>query len=268
MALAPAVRPKQPSRQYLPNAAPILPLSAFPNRDVITVEDDDVEEIESPMQNSASRVKWKPAAHFRNALECRDALFSYYDLHRTATSSSQVPIELTGLHSHLSQIKRMVILRGLPGSGKSTRAAEIVRAESGGSSGVIHSADDYFYSPSGVYNYNPALLGRAHLSNRARSLQAAENGNSPIVIDNTNLSIKEMKPYVQIAKKYGYVLEIEESSTPWRNNPRVLGMFLAPFLQLSCTVRLFPSVETLYTCYFSTQFETLLIDLPILVMMY
>ena len=39
-----------------------------------------------------------------------------------------------------------------------------------------------------------------------------------VLVDNTNIRKKEMAPYVELAKEYGYYLELLEPKTPWRND--------------------------------------------------
>ena len=139
----------------------------------------------------------------------RQPLLSYYDLYKP-------PREMT---CHLG-VKRLILLRGLPGSGKSTRAKDIQQQQGG----VIFSTDQYFVDKTdGSYHFQNQLLGRAHLWNRTRSQNAAAQGVSPIIIDNTNTMMKEMKPYIGIARHFGYIVEIEEMKTPWAMNPADLG---------------------------------------------
>lgn len=45
---------------------------------------------------------------------------------------------------------------------------------------------------------------------------------SPIIIDNTNVSFWEFKPYVQTADKFEYIVLICEPHTPWKFNADVL----------------------------------------------
>jgi adenylate kinase family enzyme len=52
--------------------------------------------------------------------------------------------------------KELVLMRGLPGSGKSTKARKIA-----GEVGVIYSTDDFFMID-GKYIYNPKLIGDYH----------------------------------------------------------------------------------------------------------
>ncbi|XP_071409022.1 NEDD4-binding protein 2-like 2 isoform X2 [Pithys albifrons albifrons] len=114
--------------------------------------------------------------------------------------------------------KFLLILRGLPGSGKST-LSRLLLGQSG--DGVVFSTDDYFRQQAG-YTYNAAQLGDAHEWNRKRAKQAMEQGKSPVIIDNTNTQAWEMKPYVEVALEKGYRVEFHEPDTWWKFDPEEL----------------------------------------------
>lgn len=114
--------------------------------------------------------------------------------------------------------KIMVLMRGLPGSGKSTLAKEMK-----GRTGVILSTDDFFYNKHGKYDYDPSRIGDAHQWNKHRALQKLQDGKTPIIIDNTNLQAWEMKPYVKLGLQYGYEVDILDTDTPWKLNPKELA---------------------------------------------
>lgn len=117
-------------------------------------------------------------------------------------------------HSHPSALM-LILMRGLPGSGKSTRARELL---STGHNGVILSTDDYF-AYKNDYRYEPGLLGAAHEWNQHRASEALHDGRSPVIIDNTNLQAWEMKPYVEMALGKGYKVDFREPDTSWKFNP-------------------------------------------------
>jgi len=45
-----------------------------------------------------------------------------------------------------------------------------------------------------------------------------KKGVSPVVVDNTNIKLWEMKKYIIEAEKLGYAIEVKESDTPWAFN--------------------------------------------------
>lgn len=110
--------------------------------------------------------------------------------------------------------KTVVIMRGLPGSGKSTTAKYIhnelldfdIHAR-------VLSTDNYFET-TGKYIFDRQKLGAAHAWNQSRVYEALKNGVIPIV-DNTNTTIKEMQPYIDMAKEYGFHVVLVEPSTEW-----------------------------------------------------
>lgn len=100
--------------------------------------------------------------------------------------------------------KVLIILRGLPGSGKTSFANYMF-------SNNIFEADQYFYDEEGNYNFDASKLGTAHKWCQLRVEHAMEdnresNGNyySEIVVSNTSTTEKELKPYLDLADKYGY----------------------------------------------------------------
>jgi hypothetical protein len=95
-------------------------------------------------------------------------------------------------------------MRGLPGSGKSTRAAQVAaeaRAAAGtthSSSRVgagdpvvsIHSTDSYFCNPvSGEYVFNAELLSANHQKNLDAHCASLAAGVGTVIVDNTNLQV-------------------------------------------------------------------------------
>ncbi|XP_036438960.1 LOW QUALITY PROTEIN: NEDD4-binding protein 2 [Colossoma macropomum] len=112
----------------------------------------------------------------------------------------------------------LVLLRGAPGSGKTTLANAMLEQNPGG---VVLSTDEYF-TQNGTYCYEPNLLGEAHAWNHRRAKEAFEKGFTPIIIDNTNMQCWEMKPYVALALKHKYRVLFREPDTWWKTKPREL----------------------------------------------
>lgn len=115
----------------------------------------------------------------------------------------------------------MVLMRGPPGVGKSFWAKSLLtkfvnmQPPHNKVEDFVFSSDDYFRNAQGVYKYNIKLLSEAHEYNSRRVRESATAGLSPIIIDNTNMQLWEMMPYVQAAVQNGYLLEIVEPKTPW-----------------------------------------------------
>ena len=100
----------------------------------------------------------------------------------------------------------LYIMRGLPGSGKSTLAKQL--------GGIIFSTDDFFMID-GQYCFDGSKLGLYHNLNQRRTEDAMRQKQPVIVVDNTNIEAWQMKPYVNLADKYGYKVEIRMPETPW-----------------------------------------------------
>lgn len=92
-------------------------------------------------------------------------------------------------------------MRGSSGSGKSTYIEENFP------DAVVCSADHYFTDITGNYNFDRRKLGAAHGECKDTFKEAVERREPLIVIDNTNTTLKEMSPYVKVAKYHGYRIE-------------------------------------------------------------
>jgi hypothetical protein len=83
---------------------------------------------------------------------------------------------------------------------------------------VSYSTDDYFVVD-GVYIHDRTRLGRAHAWNISRVRKAlATKSHMTVVVDNTNLTLSEMLPYYKLAQKYGAVVVLMETATPWAHD--------------------------------------------------
>jgi NEDD4-binding protein 2 len=112
-------------------------------------------------------------------------------------------------------VKMLIVMRGVPGSGKSTRAKSLKATyESLGHPVCIFSTDDFFVK-NGVYTFVMPALGHAHAWNLNRALMAMIEGSPVVIVDNTNTTGWEPKPYVKAGLRLGYEVQIIEPETPW-----------------------------------------------------
>lgn len=110
----------------------------------------------------------------------------------------------------VSTVKRCMILRGIPGIGKTTLALELMeRIKSEGKRCVIASADDS-HIVDGVYKYDPSKQGQAHAECMASFLVAMDEGVDVVIVDNTNTRLWEFQHYIIAAEMTGYTVEIIE----------------------------------------------------------
>ncbi|KAJ6635678.1 NEDD4-binding protein 2-like 1 [Pseudolycoriella hygida] len=122
-------------------------------------------------------------------------------------------------------LKVMVIMRGAPGCGKSYLARQIVDSTTCDKyCHHIFSSDDFFYDRRGNYNFSANRLDEVHESNRKRVEQHACSGWSPIIVDNTNIRIWEMRNYFEIAVRFGYLVKIVEPKTTWSHSAGKLSV--------------------------------------------
>jgi len=107
-------------------------------------------------------------------------------------------------------MNKLIVMRGVSGSGKSTKAREILKQVAAGEIAYICSADDYFIDrSSGMYNFDPKKIGGAHSWCKAKAETAMDLGVNIVIIDNTNTKRWEYQPYIDLAEHFGYEVQIE-----------------------------------------------------------
>lgn len=101
------------------------------------------------------------------------------------------------------------LLRGLPGSGKSTAVKKFQKELPPGRLAEVCSSDHFFIGPDGVYRFDVKQLSQAHRWCFQKYLDAVRNPlAAAIFIDNTNLRAWEMAPYIAVADAHGLEHEI------------------------------------------------------------
>ena len=89
----------------------------------------------------------------------------------------------------------LYIVRGLPGSGKTTYARQMSMDY-----GLkMFEADDYFTDAQGNYNFDPKGLGAAHAQCKKNVFNELEEGRS-VIVSNTFTTLSELNDYVQYAQ--------------------------------------------------------------------
>jgi predicted kinase len=98
----------------------------------------------------------------------------------------------------------LFLVRGLPGSGKSTFATHIWNEY------AVCEADKFFYDKEGNYNFDPSKIKDAHawckneVETRMKDHQLNPQYYPEIAVSNTFTQEWEMKDYYDLAEKYGY----------------------------------------------------------------
>ena len=111
--------------------------------------------------------------------------------------------------------KTMFLIRGCSGSGKTTIADMIqyyIMERPGCELEVcpIFSTDNLWYDQDGFFKFDFMRLGEMHKKNQ-EYVQAAMTISTPnIIVDNTNTTQREVQPYLDMAKEYGYVVRTIE----------------------------------------------------------
>ena len=109
-------------------------------------------------------------------------------------------------------MNELILLRGIPGCGKTTLAESLT----GGSGSGHFEVDQYFMDEDGNYNFDPSKLIEAYQWCKDQVEFAMTKGHKnflpihgphplvKIVVSNTFTQEWEMKPYYELAEKYGY----------------------------------------------------------------
>lgn len=95
--------------------------------------------------------------------------------------------------------KVLYLIRGLPGSGKSTFARGMASAL-----GAPHFEADMYHMVDGVYMWSANKVAEAHAWCQAETQNAMIAGYLDVIVSNTFTTEKELKPYLQLANMLGY----------------------------------------------------------------
>lgn len=104
---------------------------------------------------------------------------------------------------------KLTLIRGLPGSGKSTLARQLA-------TNAIHLETDQYWERDGKYVFNPSRLGEAHKWCQEQTYNCLKDGHS-VVVSNTFTTVKELRPYFDIAKEFGTVPTVIVAQNQFEN---------------------------------------------------
>lgn len=93
-------------------------------------------------------------------------------------------------------MKRLFLIRGLPGSGKTTLAKMITE--------YAVAADDFMVDAARGYSFKPAQLSNCHGACQGRVKGWMEADCEPIAVHNTFTQAWEAKAYFKLADEFGY----------------------------------------------------------------
>jgi len=107
-------------------------------------------------------------------------------------------------------MKKVIVMQGVPGSGKSTHASKVaLNAQQAGGRVVTASADDFFINlGGGEYKFDGSKLSEAHGECFRAFIHAVMNNADMVIVDNTNTTPMEISPYMLAAQAFGYEAEV------------------------------------------------------------
>lgn len=100
----------------------------------------------------------------------------------------------------------LVLIRGIPGSGKTTQAMAM--------KGYAHFEADHFFERDGTYKYEASKIREAHAACQANTRRTLAQG-VPVVVANTFAKRWEMAPYLEMADKACIPVRVIEADGRW-----------------------------------------------------
>lgn len=118
-------------------------------------------------------------------------------------------------------MSKLVLIRGLPGSGKSTMAQALCRSPD-----WQHLEADQFWMDNGEYKFDASRLAEAHVWCQDRTHMYLSEY-MDVVVSNTFTTVKELRPYFDIAREFGIVPTVFVAQNDFGNTHNVPAETLA-----------------------------------------
>lgn len=120
--------------------------------------------------------------------------------------------------------KTLILVRGLSGSGKTTLADIIVGAKDPeGERRIALSADDFFTDEQGNYTFVYEQLTAAHDWCKTETEACVAEGYDVVVVHNTFTRAWELNPYIEIAYRHQYRLQVVNLFDGGLNDAQLAG---------------------------------------------
>ena len=115
--------------------------------------------------------------------------------------------------------QELLLVRGLPGSGKTTEAKKRIDGN------TIHIENDIFHMINDEYDFKEALVKDAYMWVKGNVCYCLNQGNN-VVVSNTFISNKTINEYVKIGLRYNCKIKIIEMKEHYGNVHDVPRMVL------------------------------------------
>jgi predicted ABC-type ATPase len=139
----------------------------------------------------------------------------------------------------------LVIVRGLPGSGKTSLAKSMLTEFTDG--GFLFEADQWF-EKDGAYNYQQDKIQEAHDWCLAATIaHLVDNNTKPVFVANTFVLREHVKPYLQAARDFKHTVYVLEPLTSWVFNPEACSRFNQHGVPITTIQRMFQQWEPIKT---------------------
>lgn len=107
--------------------------------------------------------------------------------------------------------KVAIILRGVPGSGKSTFVNLIKQSSK---KTVVHAIDDLHRDDNGKYLWHEEHADKFYTVNFANFVVSCNNGEPVVICDAINIEVEDFQKYVDIAEQCGYAVYVVTPNPP------------------------------------------------------